>query len=163
MPRPTFSPDLDRGPPLFGNHGGPIPIPDTSSFLTSFWRNFPCQGPREPHHVKCSLWYSKGTLGITHGWCDRSFLDLPFIYPFWPIMTSSPDYSSGPKSPELHSLEPPDGRIAHTLTACTRCRQVWCHLPVPAISDFSPLCPRASQPFPPLLSRYYFGTDLLFV
>ncbi|KAG0159909.1 hypothetical protein PDIDSM_7436 [Penicillium digitatum] len=39
-------------------------------------------------------------------------------------MTSSPDYSStGLKSPELHSLEPPDGRIAHTLTACTRCRQ----------------------------------------
>ncbi|KGO37864.1 Transcription factor, fungi [Penicillium expansum] len=39
-------------------------------------------------------------------------------------MTSSPEYSStGLKSPELHSLEPPDGRIAHTLTACTRCRQ----------------------------------------
>ncbi|KAJ5942240.1 hypothetical protein N7516_002408 [Penicillium verrucosum] len=34
-------------------------------------------------------------------------------------MTSSPNYSSGPKSPELYSLEPPDGRIAHTLTACT--------------------------------------------
>ncbi|KAJ5138570.1 uncharacterized protein N7515_003418 [Penicillium bovifimosum] len=39
-------------------------------------------------------------------------------------MTSSlEDSSTGPKSPELHSLEPPDGRIAHTLTACTRCRQ----------------------------------------
>ncbi|KAI2730470.1 transcriptional regulator family: Fungal Specific TF [Penicillium roqueforti] len=38
-------------------------------------------------------------------------------------MTPSPDSSStGLKSPELHSLEPPDGRIAHTLTACTRCR-----------------------------------------
>ncbi|CAG8906491.1 unnamed protein product [Penicillium egyptiacum] len=38
-------------------------------------------------------------------------------------MTPSPDSSTGLKSPELHSLEPPDGRIAHTLTACTRCRQ----------------------------------------
>ncbi|KAJ5206094.1 hypothetical protein N7491_003287 [Penicillium cf. griseofulvum] len=36
-------------------------------------------------------------------------------------MTPSSDYRL--KSPELHSLEPPDGRIAHTLTACTRCRQ----------------------------------------
>ncbi|KAJ5779539.1 hypothetical protein N7457_007259 [Penicillium paradoxum] len=39
-------------------------------------------------------------------------------------MTLSPDYPPiGLRSPELHSLEPPDGRIAHTLTACTRCRQ----------------------------------------
>ncbi|KAJ6089649.1 hypothetical protein N7467_004865 [Penicillium canescens] len=40
-------------------------------------------------------------------------------------MTPSPDNSTvaGLKSPDLHSLEPPDGRIAHTLTACTRCRQ----------------------------------------
>ncbi|KAJ5762197.1 uncharacterized protein N7511_005579 [Penicillium nucicola] len=40
-------------------------------------------------------------------------------------MSASPDNSTvaGLKSPDLHSLEPPDGRIAHTLTACTRCRQ----------------------------------------
>ncbi|CAG8189786.1 unnamed protein product [Penicillium olsonii] len=39
-------------------------------------------------------------------------------------MTASPEYSSAAlKSPELHILEPPNGRIAHTLTACTRCRQ----------------------------------------
>ncbi|CAG8233445.1 unnamed protein product [Penicillium salamii] len=39
-------------------------------------------------------------------------------------MTASPEYSSAAlKSPESHFLEPPNGRIAHTLTACTRCRQ----------------------------------------
>jgi hypothetical protein len=78
------------------------------------------------HHVDCSqFWYSKGTSGINPHVIGPffSFYHIP-RYPLWPTMTPSPDSSTGLKSPELHSLEPPDGRIAHTLTACTRCRQV---------------------------------------
>ncbi|KAJ5086691.1 hypothetical protein NUU61_007998 [Penicillium alfredii] len=37
--------------------------------------------------------------------------------------SSNPHPPRGPQSPESQSLETPDGRIAHTLTACTRCRQ----------------------------------------
>lgn len=39
-------------------------------------------------------------------------------------MTQSAQPFAGQPSPESFSFEPPDGRIAHTLTACTRCRQV---------------------------------------
>ncbi|KAJ5089408.1 hypothetical protein N7532_008092 [Penicillium argentinense] len=39
------------------------------------------------------------------------------------VMTQSAHPSAGQPSPESPSFEPPDGRIAHTLTACTRCRQ----------------------------------------
>ncbi|KAJ6129766.1 hypothetical protein N7512_002546 [Penicillium capsulatum] len=39
-------------------------------------------------------------------------------------MTQSAQPPTGLPSPESPSLDPPDGRIAHTLTACTRCRQL---------------------------------------
>ncbi|KAJ5388373.1 hypothetical protein N7509_010914 [Penicillium cosmopolitanum] len=38
-------------------------------------------------------------------------------------MTQSAHPATAELSPESPSFEPPDGRIAHTLTACTRCRQ----------------------------------------
>ncbi|KAJ5606225.1 hypothetical protein N7510_009006 [Penicillium lagena] len=36
---------------------------------------------------------------------------------------TSPGFAGQPSPGESHTLELPDGRIAHTLTACTRCRQ----------------------------------------
>lgn len=57
VPRPTFSPDLDRGPPppLWKSRW---PHSHSRHFfsLTFFLKeHFPSQGPREPHHVECSL------------------------------------------------------------------------------------------------------------
>lgn len=151
---PTPEPFLTRRPVaskvcgLRRSRSGPRPLlnhlwPHSSAQVVHqlfFGRKLPLVKTQLQDHVDCLPTYirsSERTLVINHirvhvigPW---TLLNRPspcalrpffLVFFFWPTMTPSPDSSTGPKSPELHSLEPPDGRIAHTLTACTRCRQV---------------------------------------